>query len=232
MMDRRMVLGALLSPVVASRAAAAPASSGSGIRIDRFDPASGRRSPAIILLYGSDGLTNAGRYEAAARAIAAAGYTVFLPRYFEATSDVRARYGDLGAKFPFWRQAIVDALAGPIADAPRIDRNRIGVVGFSLGGALALAASAHTPRIKAVVNFFGYLPEELASAKRFAPTLILHGDADRIVRVSNAAAIAQLLKSRGAHVESQIYPGEGHGLSARVLPDAISRTANFLGRFV
>ena len=232
MMDRRTVLGALLSPVVANKATAAPARSGPGLRIDRFDTASGRRGPAIVLLYGSDGLTNTGRYEAAARAIAAAGYTVFLPRYFEVTSDVRARYGDLRTKFPFWRQAIVDALAGPIASAPGIDRNRIGVVGFSLGGALALAASAQTARIKAVVNYFGYLPDELAAAKRFAPTLILHGDSDRIVPVSNAAAIAQLLKSRGAHVETQIYQGEGHGLSARVLPDAISRTANFLGRYL
>lgn len=231
-MDRRTLIGALLTPVIAGTTAAAPALTGPDMEIERFDAAIGGRRPAIMLLHGSDGLTNPGRYQAAARAIASAGYTVFVPHYFDATGDVRASYRDLRTKFPIWRQAIGEALAGPIAAASGIDRNRIGVVGFSLGGALALAASTRSERIKAVVNFFGYLPEELVAARRLAPTLILHGDADRIVPVSNAAAIAQVLSSRGAYVESQIYPGEGHGLSARALPDAISRTANFLGRFV
>lgn len=73
------------------------------IAVDRFGRGPGR---SIILLHGSDGLTNSGRYEFAAQMIAAAGYSVWLPRYFEATGDRRARYGEIKTKFPIWLDAI------------------------------------------------------------------------------------------------------------------------------
>ncbi|MGO4677830.1 alpha/beta hydrolase family protein [Bosea sp. 2YAB26] len=60
------------------------------------------------------------------------------------------------------------------------------------------------------------------------PTLILHGDADHVVPVSDAGAIERLIKSTGGHVQSHIYPGEGHGLSLVSWPDVISRAQAFL----
>ncbi len=82
--------------------------------------------------------------------IAAAGYTAWLPRYFEATGDGRARYGEIKTKFPIWLEAI---------EAIKVERqDRFAVVGFSLGGALALAFAARTSRVKAVVDYFGFLP--------------------------------------------------------------------------
>lgn len=199
--------------------------------VERFDCAGFGKKPGVVLLHGSDGLTRSGLYEAAARTLASAGFTVFLPHYFEVSGDRRAAYSELQIKFPIWLDAIEDALDEIIADSA-VAQNRIGVVGISLGGALALALSARDARIKAVVNYFGYLPEPIQQARRFAPTLILHGDADRVIPVSNAYAIERLLKARGTVVESQIYPGQGHGFEGGALSDAASRTATFLRRYL
>jgi carboxymethylenebutenolidase len=196
------------------------------VTVDRFGRAKGAPS-TVIVLHGSDGLTNAGRYGFAAQTIADAGHAVLLPRYFEVTGDSRARYGDIRAKFPLWCEAIETLLRDP---ASGTWNGRVGVVGFSLGGALALALAARSPQIRAVVDFFGFEPAGLGDGRKLPPTLILHGDADRVVPVSNAAAIERLVRSQGGTVERHIYPGEGHGLSLASLPDAIGRTRGFLQR--
>ncbi|MGX1742257.1 dienelactone hydrolase family protein [Bosea sp. NPDC055353] len=209
-MDRRHFVAGAGATIVAGPAQAS-------VAVDRFGPSASVGS--VILLYGSDGLTNSGRYQFAANMIAGAGYNVLLPRYFEATGDQRARYGEIKSKFPVWLEAI-ETITGD-------QQARFAVVGFSLGGALGLALAARDRRIKAVVDFFGFLPPGLDRAS-LPPTLILHGDADRVVPVSNAEAIERLVKSNGGSVQSHIYPGEGHGLSLGSWPDAIARTQAFL----
>lgn len=214
--DRRTLVGAACVIGTAKRSSAE-----TRIGVDRF----GSTGSIVYLLHGSDGLSNAGRYQFAAQTIANAGYSVLLPRYFEATSDNRARYGEIRSKYGIWLRALEAILAEP----PRgTEPDRVAVVGFSLGGALALSLASRSSRIRAVVDFFGFAPEGLAAGRRLPPTLILHGDADRVVPVANATAIERLIKSQGGTVESRIYPGEGHGLSLASLPDAIGRTQDFL----
>lgn len=216
-MDRRAFVTGLTAAVATTSARAR-----TSVTVERFGQT---KQPTILLLHGSDGVTNAGRYQFAARSIAAAGYTVLLPRYFEATGESRARYSEIPTKFALWRQAIEAVIEN---EEPR----RLGLVGFSLGGALALGLAARSQAVTAVVNFFGFEPEGLESGRRLPPTLTLHGDADRVVPVSNAAAIERLIKSQGGIVESRIYPGEGHGLSRASLSDAFGRTQEFLRRHV
>jgi len=55
---------------------------------------------------------------------------------------------------------------------------RVGLLGFSLGGAVA-ATSARDPRIAALVAFYGFIPNsQRARIDRLPPLLVLHGDAD------------------------------------------------------
>lgn len=232
-MDRRSFIAGTTCTLMAASASAQTrtASAKAAVTIERFDAPGRAPHAAVLLLHGSDGLTYPGRYAAAARAIASAGFTVFLPHYLESTGDRRAAYDELESKFPTWLAANSAALSQIVGD-PAVARNRVGIVGVSLGGALALALSAQDKRVKAVVSYFGYLPGQLRGSRRFAPTLILHGDADRLVSVSNAYAIETLLKARGAVVERQIYPGEGHGFGGAASTDAAMRTAAFLNRYI
>lgn len=46
------------------------------------------------------------------------------------------------------------------------------------------------------------------------PTLIVHGDADEVVHVSQAYHLRDALQNHGVDHVVKIYPGEGHGMSA------------------
>jgi carboxymethylenebutenolidase len=114
---------------------------------------------------------------------------------------------------------------------PGVDPNRLGVVGISLGAALSLSTATTDRRIKALVDYFGPVPEgSLAGATRLPPTLVLHGAQDWIVPASNARALEAFLQARGVPHEVMIYPGEGHGFSGTAQADADRRVAAFLDR--
>lgn len=207
-------------------------SGGETIGVERFDAASGGRRPAILLLHGADGFTYGDRYRMAAQVIAGAGYHVFLLHYLDRTGQSRAYYQTIGRNFPAWLATVQDALSF-IERQPGVDPKRIGVIGTSLGGALALAAAAADRRVKAVVDYFGFLPEGLdATATRLPPTLVLHGAKDAIVPVGNAQRIEALLNKLGAPHHVHVYPDQGHGFWGPAQLDAAQRTAAFLGRYL
>jgi carboxymethylenebutenolidase len=81
-----------------------------------------------------------------------------------------------------------------------------------------------------VIDYFGFAPRSLGG--RLPPTLVLHGDADRVVPVSNAYAIQSALRARGTPHEVMIYPGEGHGFSGSAQADAAARINAWFGRYL
>jgi carboxymethylenebutenolidase len=125
---------------------------------------------------------------------------------------------------------VQDALAFA-ADQPGADPRRIGIVGISLGAALGLAVASTDSRVKALVNYFGPLPQgAIATTSRLPPTLILHGSADPIVPVSNAYAVEALLRQQNVPHEIKVYPGQGHGFRGAAEDDATARSLAFLER--
>lgn len=66
-----------------------------------------------------------------------------------------------------------------------------------------------------------------------APLLLLHGDADLVVPVDQARALAAALEERGRPVELHVYEGEGHGWGRpEVVVDELGRIEAFLARHV
>ena len=194
--------------------------------------ASGVKVPALLLLHGADGLAGGDRYRLGARLVAAAGYHVGLLHYLDRTGESRVSYATLAARYPVWAATVADGVAW-LATQPGVDPSRLGLVGISLGAALALSTAAADERVKAVVAYSGPLPQGLAEGEpRLPPTLILHGEADRIVPARNALELEALLKRVGSPVESRIYPGQGHVLTGEAQFDSASRVASFLDRYL
>ena len=205
-------------------------SGGVQVTTEWFQPAAaGAKSPAVLLLHGADGMARGETYRFGARALSAAGFHVVLVRYFERTGDTRANWASLRQDAPLWLETVRDAVTY-VSGKPDVDRDRIAVVGFSLGASLALAAAGEDARIKAVVDVFGPMPTGADKAARTPPVLILHGARDRIVPVEHAHKIEALLKSREVPHEIKIYPDQGHGFHGTAQIDAAGRILAFLQR--
>ena len=207
-------------------------SGGKDIRLDCFLPAAnGQRFPAVIGLHGSGG-GHASMAEPASL-LAEQGFAVYVLHYFDRTGTAEVDgLQTIFRHFPLWMKTLWDAVSF-VARQPQVDPERIGLLGFSLGAYLALAASAIDSRVQAVVEFFGGMPKEMKFfARRLCPVLILHGEQDKTVPVEEAYHLQQMLEKKEIAYEMKIYPGTGHGFSGEAWRDASLRTLAFLQKYL
>ncbi len=198
------------------------------ISADLYLPGKPGTYPIILALHGSGGLHAS--YGSFPQLLADRGFLVILPHFFESTGTGWANPAIIRENFPAWTIAISDALDFA-QDLPQADRERIGIVGFSLGAYLGLSLGSLQSRVKAVVDFFGGLPDHFAERVRhLPPVLILHGERDNRVPVDEARKIEALYQARQASYEIKIFPNAGHGFSGFDMLDAGQRTYFFLKR--
>jgi len=183
-------------------------SGGKAIRVEAFYPTTPGRHPAVLVLYGGLGMTlRPAGYRYYAADLANHGYAAFLVHYFDRTGE--ERLGEIDHS-EVWRSTIRDAI-GFAAEDPKVDPKRIGAVGFSLSSALVLADAAQDPRLKAISEYYGRLGDDFPKhVTRMPPVLILQGDADEGVPVSEAYKLQSFLQRVHAPCEMKIYPGVGH----------------------
>jgi carboxymethylenebutenolidase len=214
----------------ASEATHTLSSGGAQVAVEWFEARTTEAAgPAVLMLHGAEGLGYGERYRVGARFLASAGFPVALLHYLDATGEGRVSYATIGRNFGRWAEAVRDGL-GWLGQRRGVDPGRLGVVGISLGAALALHVAGGDDRVRAVVDYFGPFPQGLDQARRLPPTLILHGADDFIVPADNARTLSALLKQRGARYERVIYPGQGHGFQGATSDDANRRSVAFLTR--
>lgn len=201
------------------------------ITFELFEPVAPGKYPGVVMLYGSGGMTAGGSlFRITAQALAREGYVVYLPHYFEKTGTQFATREDDVKYFPTWMRTIADTIDQAKSKA-NVDGKRIGLIGFSLGAYLSLSVASVDHEVKAVVEYFGGLPDFFSKQlQSMPPTLILHGDADRTVPVSEAYNLETLLKDKKAPYEIKIYPQQGHGFNGAAAADAMQRTVAFFAK--
>ncbi len=115
----------------------------------------------------------------------------------------------------------------------------VGVVGFCMGGQLALYAAGASDRIGACVDFYGIHPNvhpDFAAIR--CPVLGLFAERDDFVPGEAVAALHQSLEDAGVETEFHTFPGTTHAFFNDERPsyheaaatDAWSRTLAFLRR--
>jgi len=106
-----------------------------------------------------------------------------------------------------------------------VDPERIGVVGYCMGGRLAfLSAEWFGSGLKAVACFYGggigapkgYFPGQtevpLAGVDKIsAPLLLLYGEEDTFIPEGERSAVSDALRSAGKKFQMVTYSGAGHG---------------------
>jgi carboxymethylenebutenolidase len=118
-----------------------------------------------------------------------------------------------------------------------VTSSRVGVVGFCMGGQLALLAATVSQNIGAVVDFYGIHPNVKPDfSKLNAPVLGLFGEADNSVNADAVKNLEAQIHQAGKSIETHSYPHAGHAFfndtrpeayNATAAADAWSRTLNF-----
>jgi len=103
---------------------------------------------------------------------------------------------------------IGDAVAA-LRALPRAN-GKVGVTGFCLGGAMALAAGCGVPGLSAVVPFYGIAKAEFLDWSRLrAPVLAHFGNTDPIIDPERPRALAESAQAAGVRFELHMYDA-GH----------------------
>jgi dienelactone hydrolase len=189
-------------------------------QISSYAPVGARPvAPAVVLLHGTDGLEGESGTEIAklAAQIADAGFIVFVPEYFGSEP------AGLPLEVLFMRRIqAVGAFAPRVAAAieharsdPRVDSHRVGLVGLSLGGGLALqnAVSAPAGTVDAVVDYFGYIDSGSSvyrDAAKLPPTVIFHCKHDNVVHPNYSLKLRDALGEHRIVHECEVYDDNYH----------------------
>jgi carboxymethylenebutenolidase len=106
---------------------------------------------------------------------------------------------------------------------PAVTSNGVGVVGFCMGGGLALWLATLCPDdVVAVAPFYGVIPWEAAQpdySKLKAPVQGHYAENDDFAGPPAVAALEDQLASLGKHFEFFIYPGTEHAFTNHHRPE-------------
>ena len=133
---------------------------------------------------------------------------------------------DLSAAFEF------------LAAQPNVKKDRIGSIGWCMGGGYSLDAALQEPTLAATVINYGHLATDTAALKKInAPILGLFGAQDHGITPDDVHKFEQSMKQLGKKIDIKIYDDAGHGFEnpnnkdgyrAEDTADAQKRTLDFL----
>lgn len=155
----------------------------------------------------------------------ALGYVALAPDLYHGKSTVEAEEAHHLMEGLDWGRAAQE-LAGAVAYLRGVAGvRRVGVVGFCMGGALAVIAAAD-PGVDAYASFYGFPPPGAAALDRIdAPGLIFFGEHENAFSVPDAQAFAERQRRSGKQAEVVVYPDAGHAFFNDARPEAYQQTA-------
>jgi dienelactone hydrolase len=198
---------------------------------DRYEPVSGI-GPVVLMFSGR---TGTGLYKEFAQRLAADGYYVLL---YDANDFPINKPDECRTKI---REIIKDN----INQFPE-KTEKVEVIGYSLGGAVALSCAAGMS--KEIVGVIAYYPATIfisdheACVDRFqVPITVLQGEEDTYFNCCTVDKIREIsiaARKKGKDFELIVYPGAGHGFNLGPLKnkeldnDSWQKTTGVLKRYL
>jgi len=104
--------------------------------------------------------------------------------------------------------------------------DKVGTIGFCMGGALSLYAASKNPQVGACVVFYGIHPNVKPDLPNLqAPVLGIYAEKDAYVPPAAVHELEAKLKELGKQAELHIYPGVNHGFFNDTRPEAYDEAA-------
>ncbi len=179
-------------------------SGGKAIRAALFRPGANANGAGVVYIHGSGSI---GPYQLHfARRFAEDGYLVVVPTYLDAAADDGLRPEWMMSA---WRDCGSDAIEWLISQG--VDRQRTGIVGYSLGSYIAVDGALGHSRAAAAVAVAGgwdvYPPRPPA---RHIPVLIIRNERDTHVHPPSTERWLQFLEEANVQVRVRVNRGAPH----------------------
>lgn len=192
------------------------------------------RTPAPAVLVINDIFGRVSFYETLGRRLATAGYVALVPEYFfrEGALPEPTREAATARRAKLDERRTIEDLRAALAWLGKRDDvrgERIGTIGFCMGGTFVLQLAALSDRAVASVSYYGFpaatsamsdppAPLDLIDRMR-GPILGHWGDQDVGVGIPNVESLRAGLAAKKIDHEFHIYPGLGHGFLKAFLED-------------
>jgi dienelactone hydrolase len=205
-----------------------------------FRPLDQGRHSALVFLHGCGGLIHDGdldeRETSWAGELNRLGYAVLMvdshwPRGIGSTCSLRVTNPDEWMKLMLKREDDAYGALQFLAAQPFVESNRIGVIGWSLGGGVVLLATRSgewarlngtgSASFRAAVAFYPALcndDEQPPGWSNEIPLLLLQGASDTWTRAAPCKRFVENAVARGARIDMQLYPGAYHAFDATNIP--------------
>lgn len=176
-----------------------------------YAPATQGKLPALVILHNWMGLTDWAKQQAAKWADE--GYVTLAVDMYRGTV---AKNGEEASKLMSGvpqDRADRDLLAATeyLRSLPNVDPDRVGALGWSMGGGNTLRLAYLDSRLKvAVINYGGVWTDEKQLPAMKAHVLGLFGAKDGIIPLDKIAGFEKNLKSAGKTIQVKIYPEADH----------------------
>lgn len=190
-------------------------------------PKAAQPLPAVLIIHEWWGLTD--HMKDLARRFAKEGYAALVPDLYARQGSVVTTDANEAAKLMSQlssQQSLRDlnAAAAYLKRQPWIAPDRLGVVGFCMGGTMALTMATHNSDLNAAVVFYGKVPPIETLDSLLCPILFHHGAQDGWVTGKEVDTLRQGLAQYGKHGQVVSYPSAGHAFFNDARPDAYRPT--------
>lgn len=195
-------------------------------------PATGSKFPTVLVVQEIFGVHEYIRDTC--RRLAKAGYLAVAPDIFARQGDM-AKITDLQAAIDVAQRvpdaqvlADFDTTARFVDATGKGNMDKLAITGFCYGGRIALLYTAHQPKVKAAIAWYGPLVRPKTAlqpahpidvvARLNAPVLGLYGGADQGIPLDTVEQMKKALTAAGKKHEFVVYPDAPHAFHADYRP--------------
>jgi carboxymethylenebutenolidase len=236
-----VALASLALPAAAAEQKVSFPSGGETVSGLLFTPDKGGPAPGMIVIHEWWGLDDWVKEQA--RALAREGYAALaVDLYRGKVTNKQEEAHQLMMGTPPDR-AIRDLKAAYayLQSRPEVRKDRIGAIGWCMGGRYTLELATQEPALAAAVAYYGAPPTDAAAIARIkAPVLGNFGGEDKGPSPDQVRAFEKAMNAANKTVDVKIYDGAGHafanvnnpwgGYREAAAKDAWSRTVTFLAK--
>ena len=194
------------------------------MRVDALDgaylvvPDGAGPHPGVVVVHEATGLND--NIRSICRRFAAAGSAALGVDLFHGRNRVvcmaRMFAGGMAGNVEHVGVPELKAALARLSAHPDVDADRLGAVGFCLGGSIVLTWACTDDRLAAVAPFYGTAPRPRAAIRRMCP--VVGSWPGRDVTTRSAAVLESALTAAGIPHDIKVYPGPYHSFFNDTMP--------------